>query len=134
MGMFSQVTKAVNSFLPKLFDDPDLPVTVTYQRFNASEFDEAQGYNVDTYDEYSIKAIRVDNRSQAMSGRTRDYLPGAWQMQMGALGYIFRTEDFPEGASLKDMITDGVHSYSVANVEPIHGLITRVTVEGDAQN
>lgn len=130
MGIFGQVKSAVSSILPGLFADPDLAIDVTWKMFAGSVFDEAQGVNVETYTDYALSAIRVEKEIGSI--QTRAAPPGPWMMSIGDVVYLFKSEDVPAGASIRDSLVDGEYTYGIKKIFPIFNLITKVEVKGYA--
>lgn len=130
MGIFSQITRAVESILPKLFDDEDLAVDITWKLFESAVFNPDTQVNEETYSESTITAIRIKKDIGSM--RSRQLPPGPWNMAVGDVVFLFQSDDVPSGASIKDLIIDAGYSYGVEKITPIFGLITQVEVKGYA--
>lgn len=130
MPLFSQIARSVNSILPRLFGDPDLATEITWRRFNASEWDNDAGINVETFDDFTITSIRIEKEVGSM--RTNKFPPGAFMMSTGDLIFLFEAGDVPSGASIRDQIVEDGLAYGVKKIEPVFGLITKVEVKGYA--
>lgn len=130
MGIFSQITRAVESILPKLFGDTDLAVDITWKLFESAIFDPDAQVNVETYAESTIAAIRI--KKDVGSMRSRQIPPGPWNMAVGDVVFLFQSDNVPSGASIKDLIVDAGYTYGVEKITPIFGLITQVEVRGYA--
>lgn len=130
MGIGSSITNAVNSILPSLYSDDVLSTSVTWKRFSDSGFDEAKGYNVETYDDFTVTAIRLEKEASART--TLQTPPGANAITLGDIVYMFRYPDLPDGISTKDLIVDGSFVYQVEKIIPVFDLVTKVEVRGYA--
>jgi hypothetical protein len=131
MGIFGQIQNAVNSILPQLYSDDQLTTQVTWKKFSGSEFNESAGMNEDTYTESSITAIKVE-KEVGSTNAGRAFPPGPWAIATGDVQYLFRHDDVPDGASIRDLIVDGDLTYSVKKIYPVFNLIVKVEVEGYA--
>lgn len=136
MGIFSQIQSAVDSILPQLYEDDDLVTIVTWRRFAGSAFNEVLGVNEETYTNFpNIRAIKVEkvvgarrfNQSNAANEVMR-----TWDLTSGDVVYLFRHQYVPSDVSTRDLIVDGVNTYSVKKVFPVFNLIVKVEVEGYA--
>lgn len=132
MGIFSQVKSSTNSILPKFFDDPDLVVSVTWKVFGGSTFDEAQGINVETFTDYSLDAIRIEKEIGTFRANQAVAPPGPWMMATGETVYLFKYEDVPSGASIRDFVVDGSYTYGIRKILPVFNMIVKVEVKGYA--
>ena len=130
MGFFSQITRAVDSILPKLFDDDELAVDITWRLFESAVFNPDTQVNEETYTESTIAAIRLKKDIGGM--RYRQLPPGPWNMAVGDVVFLFQSDNIPSGASIKDLIVDAGYSYGIEKITPIFGLITQVEVKGYA--
>ncbi len=130
MGFFSQITRAVDSILPKLFGDKDLADDITWKLFESAVFNPTTQVNEETYAESTITAIRI--KKDVGSMRSRQLPPGPWNMAVGDVVFLFQSDDIPSGASIKDLLVDGGHTYGIEKITPIFGLITQVEVKGYA--
>jgi hypothetical protein len=132
MPIFGQIQNAVNSILPQLYGDPQLTTTITWKKFSDSNFDEDAGVNVDTYTDFTdIKAIKVEKEVGSTNPRS-SYPTGIWSMASGEVVYLLQDVSVPDGASIRDLIIDGVYTYSVKKIFPVFGLIVKVEVQGYA--
>jgi len=130
MGFFSQIQNSVNSELTRLFNDPDLPIDITWKKFLDSEFDADLGINVTTYTDYELKAIRIEKEIGGIQTKTTP--PGPWSMALGEVVYLFKHTAIPSGASIRDNIVDGDYTYGIRRILPVFDLITKVEVKGYA--
>ncbi len=130
MGFFSQIQNSVNSELTRLFNDPDLPIDVTWKKFLASDFDQDLGVNVITYTDYELQAIRIEKEIGSIQTKTTP--PGPWTMAIGEVVYFFKHTDIPSGASIRDNLIDGDYTYGIRRILPVFSLITKVEVKGYA--
>ncbi len=130
MGFFAQIQNSVNSELTRLFNDPDLPIDVTWKEFLDSEFDSDLGVNVTTYTDYELKAIRIEKEIGSVQTKTTP--PGPWTMAVGDVIYLFKHTDIPSAASIRDNLVDGKYTYGIKRILPVFDLITKVEVKGYA--
>jgi hypothetical protein len=130
VGFFGQIRSSVNSVLPRLFDDPDLPVSVTWKVFTSSIFDPDLGVNVEVYTDFEITAIRIEKEIGSIQTKTTP--PGPWTMAIGDVVYLFKYIDVPSGASIRDNLVDGEYTYGIKRILPVFNLITKVEVKGYA--
>jgi len=133
MSLFKQIKSSVNSILPRLYSDADLTTTVTWQVFKESVFDESLGVNVDDYTNYTnLKTIRVEKEIGA-SKFSGVNLASQFGVGSGDIVYLFRYDDVPAGASIRDIIleSNGMR-YGVKRIYPVFGMIVKVEVKGYA--
>jgi len=102
---FSVIQKKANSFFGRLIRS-GLETTITYKKFRSSTYDDATGMQTVTYDEYEVKAIRVDTTLDAQ--KSSSLISGAFN---GGLQYLIKAEDCPreniyDPDILKDYIVD----------------------------
>jgi hypothetical protein len=106
--------------------DTALRSQITYKRFDTQEYSNALGYEVNSYTEYSLDAIRLSH-TQASN------LVGVGTIEIGSQLYLLKGDDAPTGMSLKDEIVDEFNELQkVSNITPIFGLAVAVTIEGGA--
>lgn len=129
MGMFSQIKASVNSILPSLYGDKELACDVTWKRFKTSTFNAQLGYNEDTYDSFTIKAIKIEKTQRPVVGGRRS---GGVPMTTGDVSYLFQGPDVPANATTRDLLIDGTFTYQIESIYPVFGLVTRVEVKGYA--
>lgn len=129
MGMFAQIKSSVNSILPSLYEDEELATDITWRKFTGSVFNETSGVNDETYEESTIRAIRIEKETQGMStGRQSGGVP----ITVGDVVYLFKGPDLPEGASTRDIIVESGYAYAIDRITPVFGLVTKVEVKGYA--
>ncbi len=116
--------------MTRLFNDPDLPIDVTWKEFLDSEFDSDLGVNVTTYTDYELKAIRIEKEIGSVQTKTTP--PGPWTMAVGDVIYLFKHTDIPPAASIRDNLVDGEYTYGIKRILPVFDLITKVEVKGYA--
>jgi len=128
MGMFGQIRNSVNSILPRLYNDEDLVVEVTWRKFINSVFNDVLGFNEDTYVDYTVNAIKLEKENTS-SGGVRS---SGVAMSVGDIVYLFRYVDLPSGISTRDVIVEDSNPYSVTKIYPVYELVTKVEVRGYA--
>lgn len=128
--MFAPVQKAIRSQMTHLIQDEDLSVNLTWKVFSTSTFDTNLQYNVEVFNEFTVRAVRLGKQMGAMT--TRRFPPQDAAMTTADVVYVVRNEDMPAGASKRDIIVDGLLEYRVDDLVPIAGTITRVDVKGHA--
>ena len=106
MRSFAVIQKKANSFFDRLIRS-GLETTITYKKFRSSTYDDATGMQVTTYDEYEVKAIRIDTSLEAQKGSS--LTSGAFGT--GEVQYLIKAEDSPrtnvyDPEVLKDFISD----------------------------
>lgn len=128
--MFRQIQSAVNSILPKLFEDDGLYVEVTYKKFVSDTFDPAQGFNVEQYTDHEVRAIRLAATISITKRGGIRYDPGTLSMQRGECVFMFQPGDLPSGLSLRDVIVQDGRNYAILNIENIFGLALKIQASG----
>lgn len=124
--MFDQIASAVKTILPKLYGDPLLAKIVTYRKYNGVSFDPTVGFNVERWKTYSVKAIKLTSPLQSKTAT--GYEGGRTVVQGGETLFMIKSEDLPDGISVKDSILDERNvTYNVKRIEPIFGLLTKIT-------
>ena len=123
-GIFGQIVAPTKAVLKQLLADTRLREKVTYKKFTGDAFSTALGYNVDAYEETTgIKTIRLRHNSKSVAVATAE-------IQAGDEVFVFLTDAFPEGASLKDQIKDGNGVImKVKDIADAQKIATLVTVE-----
>lgn len=132
MGIgFRGVEVAVNKLLTSLMSDEALARDITLRRFTGQTFDADEGHNVNTYDDTTIRAIKLQHSdlSRQILG---DRLQASGQLQVGAVIYLVKFDDAPGKLSLKDLINDsGEEGIKIKKLENIFELAWAITAESD---
>jgi hypothetical protein len=132
MGInFGGVVVEVKKLLTSLMADKALAIDITLRRFTGQTFNTVLGHNVNTYDETTIKAIKLkhnDNSRQVLGDR----LQASGQLQVGDVVYLIKFDDAPGKLSLKDLINDGTEEgIKIKQLKNIFDLAWAVTAEAE---
>ena len=130
MGLFGQVRSTVIATLPTFFEDDEATTEVTWKLYGGSNYNSTLGYNVETWTEYTLTAIKIEKVEG--SKKTKLYPPAGGSMATGDMVFLFKSPDLPTGASGRDLIVDGSITYAVEKILPVFNLITKVEVKGYA--
>lgn len=126
--MFDQITSAVAGILPGLYGDEQLAKDVLYRKYGGVAFDASKGFNVESWSSSTIRAIKLSSPLTSKTSPSAGYESGRTVIQGGETLFMFKTSDLPEDASTRDTILDSRKVvYNVKRIEPIFGLITKVT-------
>lgn len=124
MSIFGQIVPSTKLALKRLLNDPYIQELVTYKKWISTSFDDSKGYNVAVYeDTEDLKTLRLRHNSRSAAAANAS-------VQVGDEVFIFLSDDFPSGASLKDLIVDsnGV-TMKVSTINDIYDIAYSIDVE-----
>ena len=120
-----QISVPILQFLQGMvFTDPVLKERVTYRSFTGQSFDRSVGYNVNTYSDKKIKAVRMKHNKRSSES--------VWgKVEIGDVLFVFLYEDMPTGLSQKDIIVDNDDNlFKIKDITPLMEIVILITVEG----
>jgi len=126
---FGDVQSDIKKVLADFFSDPDLTTDITYRKFISQAYDNNLGHTVTTYQNTSLKAIKVTHNSESHQ-IFGDFLEGAFKVQIGDVAYLLNFVGAPTDLSIKDLIDEGTEeSIKVKQIKNASDLVYFVTVE-----
>jgi len=126
VGLIDKVQPTVDSLMGALLADSRASKSVCYRLFAGQSFDSAAGHNVDAYVDYRLTAVKVKHNVNSLKWAGSG-------VEKGDVVYVFRSRELPAGISLKDQLLVDGEVLSIKAIDPIYGLVTGVTVEGNVQ-
>jgi len=123
-----RIASSVLSMMNRCFSDTRLYKSVTWKKFTSSTYNEATGYNVDAYTDYTLQAVKAD---AAQSSWAKGFPSGFGGSGMEAIDtvFFFKTADMPADIDIRDVIVDGSTNYRVKSITPIIDTVTQVSVQ-----
>jgi len=117
---FAKIQNKASAFMDKLLGS-GLETTIIYKMFVSTSYDDSTGMNETTYQNYEIKAVKVDASLQA--NLTSSIMSGI-SFGSGEVIYLIKHSDFPrtnvyDPNVLKDFVSDNSEEKQVKTAVPL---------------
>ena len=129
MKNFAKIQNKASAFMDKLLGS-GLETTIIYKMFVSTSYDDSTGMNETTYQNYEIKAVKVDASLQA--NLTSSIMSGI-SFGSGEVIYLIKHSDFPrtnvyDPNVLKDFVSDNSEEKQVKTAVPLAKTFIKVQV------
>lgn len=129
MKNFAKIQNKASAFMDKLLGS-GLETTIIYKMFVSTSYDDSTGMNETTYQNYEIKAVKVDASLQA--NLTSSIMSGI-SFGSGEVIYLIKHSDFPrtnvyDPNVLKDFVSDNSEEKQVKTAVPLVKTFIKVQV------
>jgi hypothetical protein len=122
---FFGIAKQCTDIVSSIFSWEGLCQTVVYKRFAGQQSNGRT--HVDTYTDFSItgwKSMHTKHSQFVVAN-----MGGKTEIQVGDVVYMFKHEEFPENASLKDLILVDSVTCRIKSILPIFWVVDLCTLE-----
>jgi hypothetical protein len=128
MGLISSAFGPTRAIVRQILNDVNIRELVTYRLWKSQSFSEADGYNVDTFEDTTdLKAARLRANAKTVAS-----LSGT--LEAGDVLFMVDAQALPEGISKKDQIVDANgRTYKIEDIHHVFGIVVAFQVEGAAK-
>jgi hypothetical protein len=124
VSLFSQIIPPTKWVVSQLLFDQNFAEDVTLRIRTGQAFDPTDGFVVDQYTDYPLRAVRMRHTQESVGVSSSD-------VEIGDTLFFFGIDGFPVECSTKDVIidSDGVE-FGIKGIDHIFAVAVAITVVG----